>query len=117
MDSEIGTMTTNLDGPLSPRHLTGLGMSCLISPRYKHSGPGLSSPQEYNQWLPFRHDASLLPMKEDLALWLNSLMGEAAFLDSKMHMLVCCSLLNSLGVNLKFYYNIFKHINVTYLKA
>uniref|UniRef100_A0A3Q1JCI6 Uncharacterized protein n=1 Tax=Anabas testudineus TaxID=64144 RepID=A0A3Q1JCI6_ANATE len=52
MDSEVGPVNTSLDNPLSPKHLTG--------------------PQEYNQWLPYRHDASLLPMKEDLALWLNS---------------------------------------------
>ncbi|KAM4593153.1 growth arrest-specific protein 2 [Odontesthes bonariensis] len=73
MDGEVGTMTASLDSPL--RHLTGLGMSCLLSPKYKHSGPGLASPQEYNQWLPYRHDASLLPMKEDLSLWLNTMMG------------------------------------------
>ncbi|XP_072236808.1 growth arrest-specific protein 2 isoform X2 [Leuresthes tenuis] len=75
MDGEVGTMTASLDSPPSPRHLTGLGMSCLLSPKYKHSGPGLASPQEYNQWLPYRHDASLLPMKEDLSLWLNTMMG------------------------------------------
>uniref|UniRef100_A0A667XP39 Growth arrest specific 2 n=1 Tax=Myripristis murdjan TaxID=586833 RepID=A0A667XP39_9TELE len=51
-------------------------MACLLSPKYRHSGPGLASPQEYNLWLPCRHDASLLPMKEDLAFWLNNIMGE-----------------------------------------
>lgn len=81
MDSEVGAMNISLDSPLSPRHLTGLGMNCLIGPKYRHSGPGLASPQVYNQWLPYRHDASLLPMKEDLAFWLNTLMGETVFLN------------------------------------
>lgn len=80
MDSEVEAMDTSLDCPLSPRHLTGLGMNCLLGQKYRHSGPGLTSPQEYNQWLPYRHDASLLPMKEDLAFWLNTLMGETVFL-------------------------------------
>ncbi|CAJ1049762.1 growth arrest-specific protein 2 [Xyrichtys novacula] len=87
MESEVVDINTSLDNPLSPRILTGLGMSCLLSPKYRHSGPGLASPQEYNQWLPFRHDASLLPMKEDLAFWLNTLLGVDLTADSLMERL------------------------------
>ncbi|XP_042348640.1 growth arrest-specific protein 2 [Plectropomus leopardus] len=87
MDSEVEAMNTSLDSPLSPRHLTGLGMNCLLSPKYRHSGPGLASPQEYNQWLPYRHDASLLPMKEDLAFWLNTIMGVDLTADGLMERL------------------------------
>ncbi|XP_037616187.1 growth arrest-specific protein 2 [Sebastes umbrosus] len=87
MDSEVEEMNTSLDGPLSPRHLTGLGMNCLLGQKYRHSGPGLASPQDYNQWLPYRHDASLLPMKEDLAFWLNTTMGVELTADSLMERL------------------------------
>ncbi|XP_040900690.1 growth arrest-specific protein 2 [Toxotes jaculatrix] len=87
MDSDVEAMNTSLDSPLSPRHLTGLGMNCLLSQKYRHSGPGLASPQEYNQWLPYRHDASLLPMKEDLAFWLNTIMGVDLTGDSLMERL------------------------------
>ncbi|XP_056235622.1 growth arrest-specific protein 2 [Seriola aureovittata] len=87
MDSDVGVMNTSLESPLSPRHLTGLGMNCLLSQKYRHSGPGLTSPQEYNQWLPYRHDASLLPMKEDLAFWLNTMMGVDLTADSLMERL------------------------------
>lgn len=87
MDGEVEAMTTSLDSPLSPRHLTGLGMNCLLSSKYRHSGPGLTSPQEYSQWLPYRHEASLLPMKEDLAFWLNTLLGVDLTADSLMERL------------------------------
>ncbi|XP_031132489.1 growth arrest-specific protein 2 [Sander lucioperca] len=87
MDSEVEAMNTSLDGPLSPGLLTGLGMNCLLGQKYRHSGPGLASPQEYNQWLPYRHDASLLPMKEDLAFWLNTMMGVDLTADSLMERL------------------------------
>ncbi|XP_032365314.1 growth arrest-specific protein 2 isoform X2 [Etheostoma spectabile] len=87
MDSEVEAMNTSQDGPLSPRLLTGLGMNCLLDQKYRHSGPGLASPQEYNQWLPYRHDASLLPMKEDLAFWFNTLMGVDLKADSLMEKL------------------------------
>ncbi|KAL7405577.1 hypothetical protein ABVT39_003473 [Epinephelus coioides] len=87
MDSEVEAMNTSLDSPLSPRHLTGLGMNCLLGQKYRHSGPGLASPQEYNQWLPYRHDASLLPMKEDLAFWLNNILDVDLTADSLMERL------------------------------
>ncbi|XP_029353803.1 growth arrest-specific protein 2 [Echeneis naucrates] len=87
MDSDVGVINTSLESPLSPRHLTGLGMNSPLSQKYRHSGPGLTSPQEYNQWLPCRHDASLLPMKEDLAFWLNTMMGVDLTADSLMERL------------------------------
>uniref|UniRef100_A0A8D3BIY0 Growth arrest specific 2 n=1 Tax=Scophthalmus maximus TaxID=52904 RepID=A0A8D3BIY0_SCOMX len=89
-------------------------MNCLLSPKYRHAGPGLTSPQEYNQWLPYRHDASLLPMKEDLAFWLNTMMGVDLTADSLMERLdngvVLCQLAQLLqekmihGINDKFLY-------------
>ncbi|KAK2853958.1 hypothetical protein Q5P01_006619 [Channa striata] len=87
MDSEVGAMNTSLDSRCSPKQLTDLGVTCFFGQKYRHSGPGLASPQEFSQWLPYRHDASLLPMKEDLSFWLNNIMGMDLTADSLMERL------------------------------
>ncbi|XP_072321166.1 growth arrest-specific protein 2 [Eucyclogobius newberryi] len=84
MKSEVEVSSDRAE---SPRQLTGLGLNGVAGQRFKYYGPGLTSPQEYSQWLPFRHDASLLPMKEDLALWLNTITDVDLTADSLMDQL------------------------------
>ncbi|XP_075407220.1 GAS2-like protein 3 [Tenrec ecaudatus] len=62
------------DLPLTPR-----------SPLTPRHGPGLADVCQYDEWIAVRHEATLLPMQEDLSIWLSGLLGTDVKAERLLH--------------------------------
>ncbi|XP_072511787.1 GAS2-like protein 3 [Notamacropus eugenii] len=74
--------------PLTPRH-----------------GPGLADVCQYDEWIAVRHEATLVPMQEDLAIWLSGLLGvdvkAERLLEELDNGVLLCQLINVLQNTIK----------------
>ncbi|XP_048404312.2 GAS2-like protein 3 isoform X2 [Stegostoma tigrinum] len=78
---------------------------CSRSPLIPRHGPGLADVTQYDQWLAVRHEASLVPMQEDLSIWLSGMLGKEVRAENFMTELdngvVLCKLITILQQKVK----------------